>query len=116
MAPKGGALAHLSPACTLQPVARTVLFSSVASPLGTAGQAAYAAANGALDGWAADAAARGCPAVSVQWGAWAAPGALFLQALPAVGGNPESSQRSIDEGPRTCCPRHILLQLSDAIL
>ncbi len=79
MAPKGGALAHLSPACTLQPVDRAVCFSSVASLLGTAGQAAYAAANGALDGWAAAAAARGCPAVSVQWGAWAAPGGLHYE-------------------------------------
>ena len=74
IAPKGGALAHLLPACTLQPVARAVLFSSVASLLGSAGQAAYAAANGSMDGWAAAAAAKGCTAISVQWGAWAAPG------------------------------------------
>ncbi len=56
------------------PVDRVVLFSSVASLLGTAGQSAYAAANGGMDGWAAAAHDRGCDAVSVQWGAWSAPG------------------------------------------
>jgi hypothetical protein len=77
-APKLAALAHLSLACALQPVGRAVLFSSVASLLGTAGQATYAAASGGLDGWAAAARDGGCDAVSVQWGAWAAPGTLLL--------------------------------------
>ena len=94
-APKLGALAHLSLACTLQPIGRAVLFSSVASLLGTAGQAAYAAANGGLDGWAAEACDAGCDVVSVQWGAWAAPGTLLSSLLlPAF-----SSSRSLHPDP-----------------
>lgn len=53
---------------------RVAVFSSIASLLGAAGQANYAAANGGLDRWAAAAQASGSPGVSAQWGAWGGAG------------------------------------------
>ena len=44
------------------------------SLLGSAGQVNYAAANGWMDGWAADARGVGAAASSVQWGAWGGTG------------------------------------------
>ena len=61
--------AHRSTAC--HPTAGVVLFSSVASVLGSAGQANYSAANGALDGLAAQWAHQGRGVSAVQWGPWA---------------------------------------------
>lgn len=55
-----------------QPVQQLVLFSSAASLFGAPGQANYAAANAALEGYAASAASSGVESTAIQWGAWAA--------------------------------------------
>ena len=52
------------------PVHQLLLYSSVASLLGSPGQANYAAANAALEGWLGAASAQGMNGIALQWGAW----------------------------------------------
>jgi hypothetical protein len=78
-APKLSGLSNLSAAAAGQPLARTLLYSSISGELGTAGQANYAAANAALDAAAAAMQARGHVGKSVQLGAWAGAGMAAAQ-------------------------------------
>jgi hypothetical protein len=83
-APKLAALGQWLQLQQLQPSAAQVLFSSVASLLGSPGQANYSAANAALDSAAAACQAAGMAAVSVQWGAWAGAGMAASDAQTAA--------------------------------
>ena len=51
-----------------------VLFSAAATLIGSPGQGSYAAANAFMDGLAHYRKAKGLPALSIDWGAWAEAG------------------------------------------
>lgn len=76
MAPKLGAgrVHNMLSVTAAMPLQQLVLFSSVASCLGAAGQANYVSANAVLDGWAMSGRRQGAAVTSVQWGAWATAG------------------------------------------
>ena len=73
-APKSAAVGTSRHQLAAHPVVQEILFSSVASLLGSPGQANYSAANSLLDALAGAAHQAGSAATSVQWGAWAGAG------------------------------------------
>ena len=89
LAPKVQGAWNLHVATLDSPLDFFVMFSSVASILGSPGQANYAAANAFMDGLARYRRAGGRPATSINWGPWAESGmaaATVLQANKSVRG------------------------------
>jgi acyl transferase domain-containing protein/NADPH:quinone reductase-like Zn-dependent oxidoreductase len=76
MAAKVAGTCHLADATAGAPLDFFVLFASIAAVLGSPGQANHAAANAFLDAFAHHRHARGFPALSIDWGAWAEVGAV----------------------------------------
>ncbi|WP_422742919.1 sulfolipid-1 biosynthesis phthioceranic/hydroxyphthioceranic acid synthase [Mycobacterium sp. WMMD1722] len=70
-APKVNGALHLHEATADSPLDWFCVFSSAAALVGSPGQAAYAAANSWLDGFARWRRAQGLPATAIAWGAWA---------------------------------------------
>jgi acyl transferase domain-containing protein len=85
-----------------------VLFSSAASVLGSIGQAAYAAANAAMDGLVQYRKASGLPALTINWGAWAEVG--MAANLDAV-----DRQRMQANGVKAIEPESALVLLAQAL-
>jgi hypothetical protein len=81
VAPK--AAANIMAATSMMPLQQLVLFSSVASTVGAAGQGNYVAANAVLDGWALAGRRQGTAVSSIQWGAWASAGESSCMYHPA---------------------------------
>ncbi len=83
LAPKVAGANNVIGLARTQPVDFVVLFSSIASVLGSAGQANYAAANAYQDALAQRWRGEGLPVLSVNWGVWAEVGMAAARGVGA---------------------------------
>jgi len=83
LAPKAFGAYHLHRLTKNDDLEFFIMYSSLASLLGSPGQANYATANAALDGLIAERKALGLPATTVNWGPWANAGMAASQAASA---------------------------------
>ena len=97
--PKVGGAQNLDRLTRTDPLDWFVMFSSVATLLGSPGQANYAAANTILDVMAHERRRLGRPALSVDWGPWGqvgmAAGASMKERLAAIGLTPFSPEEAL---------------------
>jgi acyl transferase domain-containing protein/acyl carrier protein len=108
LAPKALGAELLDRATRNRPLDLFVLFSSIASALGSAGQAAYATANALLDALAWERRAAGLPGLAIDWGPWA--GAGMAAAL-----DERARRRWQERGVRFLAPAHALALLERAL-
>jgi NADPH:quinone reductase-like Zn-dependent oxidoreductase len=99
---------NLHTRCAALPLDFFVLFSSIASVLGSAGQANYAAANAFLDALAVHRRASGQVALTIGWGPWSEGGM-------AVGLAAHDRRRWEERGVRRLAPDEALAALERAL-
>ncbi|MGB7344479.1 MAG: amino acid adenylation domain-containing protein [Pirellulaceae bacterium] len=106
MAPKTQGAWNLHEATVDLPLDYFVMFSSIASLLGSPGQANYAAGNAFLDGLAAYRRSRNLPALAINWGPWAESGMAA----------DESVKKQLAERGMTLLPADDCFALLDGLL
>lgn len=75
-----------------------VLFSSMASVVGSAGQSNHSAANHFLDALACERRSRGLPGLSINWGPWSGTGAAVDRGVDLRGGSQGMDALSPEQG------------------
>ena len=109
-APKVDALHHLHRYSFGQSVHSQLMFSSVASLLGSPGQSNYSAANAYLDAWSSAVESQGGCATSIQWGAWSG-GGMALQNSSTTNRLERFGLQSMSSETGLCVLGSILLSL-----